>query len=85
MTLRGKRRVKDYSVAYSTAYHKLLNGMVRRRMRAAILEVGSFWYSAWIDAGQPDLNKLIAKPLTSEQKRQLQQEAAWFKGIKSAK
>lgn len=74
MTLRGKRKVKDYSVAYATAYHKMLNGMVKRRMRAAILSVGCFWYSAWIDAGQPDLDKLTDKPLTPEQKQKLARE-----------
>ncbi|MES2279252.1 MAG: zinc dependent phospholipase C family protein [Bacteroidota bacterium] len=82
MTLRGKRKVKDYSVAYSAAYHKMLNGMVRRRMRAAILTVGSFWYSAWVDAGQPDLNKLIATPLTPEQKLKLAREEDLYKAGK---
>jgi len=56
---RGNRYVMDYSVAYSQAYQKLLRGMVQRRMRMAIASVGSYWYSAWVDAGQPDLNKLI--------------------------
>lgn len=82
-TLRGKRKVKDYSVAYSTAYHKLLNGMVKRRMRAAILSVGSFWYSAWVDAGMPDLDKLIKTPLTPEQKLKLAQEETLFKAGKT--
>lgn len=27
-------------------------------MRAAILAVGSFWMTAWVNAGQPDLDKL---------------------------
>ena len=56
---RGNRYVMDYSVPYSRAYHKLLKGMVQRRMRMAIASVGSYWYSAWVDAGQPDLDKLI--------------------------
>lgn len=43
--------------------------MVQRRMRSAILEIGSFWYSAWVDAGQPDLNKLIDKPLSIQEKK----------------
>lgn len=80
LVLRGKRKVKDYSVAYSTAYHTLLNGMVRRRMRSAILAVGSFWYSAWIDAGQPDLDKLIKTPLTESQKKTIGTEEALFQG-----
>jgi protein tyrosine phosphatase len=32
--------------------------MVERQMRGSILKVGSFWYSAWVDAGQPNLNRL---------------------------
>lgn len=77
--LRGKRKVKDYSAAYSAAYQQLLNGMVKRRMRSAILSVGSFWYSAWIDAGQPNLNKLIKHPLSTQQQQALGREEAAFK------
>jgi len=83
MTMRGKRKVKDYSTAYAAAYQKMLNGMVKRRMRAAIYEVGSYWYSAWVDAGQPDLDKLIETPLTAEQKQQLNNEEALFKAGKT--
>ncbi|MCJ8210315.1 zinc dependent phospholipase C family protein [Mucilaginibacter sp. RS28] len=78
---RGERKVTDYSPAYCKAYHQLLKGMVERRMRTAILMVGSFWYSAWVDAGQPDLNKLIAAPLTPGQKARLDAEEAKFKQV----
>lgn len=44
---------RQYSDAYSKAYHDGMNNMVERQMRAAILSIGSYWYSAWIDAGQP--------------------------------
>lgn len=46
--------------------------MVKRRLRSAILETGSFWYSAWVDAGQPDLNKLIDKPLSVQERKKIQ-------------
>jgi hypothetical protein len=82
MVMRGKRKVKDYSVAYSASYQQLLNGMVRRRMRSAIVAVGSFWYSAWVDAGQPDLNKLIKTPLTAQQHQALNREEAIYKAGK---
>ncbi|WP_428330205.1 zinc dependent phospholipase C family protein [Mucilaginibacter sp.] len=78
----GKKQVKDYSVQYAAAYHQMLKGMVQRRMRSAILSVGSFWYSAWVDAGQPDLNKLIDKPLNSDQKNKLQKEESFYKAGK---
>jgi hypothetical protein len=79
---RNNKIAKDYSIAYAKAYNKALNGMVERRMRSAILEVGSFWYSAWVDAGQPNLNKLIVKPLSGDEKRKIQHEAALYKAGK---
>ena len=82
MEKRGDRKVKVYSVAYSRAYHKLLKGMVQRRMRASILSVGSFWFSAWVDAGQPDLDKLIKTPLKKEQRRKINEEEAFYRAGK---
>ncbi|RFZ82072.1 S1/P1 Nuclease [Mucilaginibacter terrenus] len=79
MEQRGTRMVKVYSLAYSRAYHKLLKGMVQRKMRASIASTGSFWFSAWVDAGQPDLNKLIATPLSLEQRRKLNEEDALYR------
>lgn len=60
---RGKAVVQTYSYDFSQAYHKRLNGMVERRMRQAIIAVGSMWYTAWVNAGQPDLSSIQnAKP-----------------------
>jgi hypothetical protein len=84
MVLHGKREVKDYSAAYSLAYQRAMRGMVQRRMRSAVLAVGSFWYSAWVDAGQPDLNKLIKQPLSTINMQKIQKEEAIFKAGKIA-
>lgn len=56
--MKGKKTVKNYSEEYTLAYDKMLNGMVERRMRSAIYMVGCFWYTAWVNAGQPDLDKI---------------------------
>ena len=56
---KGKQTIKVYSVEFSTAYHNALSGMVEQRMRDAIKMIGDFWYTAWVDAGQPDLKSLI--------------------------
>lgn len=53
-----------YSDHYATAYHTALNGMVERRLRSSIHLVGSYWYSAWVDAGQPMLQNLKNSPPT---------------------
>lgn len=79
MEQRGTRMVKVYSVSYSSAYHKMLNGMVQRKMRSSVLSVGSFWFSAWVDAGQPNLDKLIETQLTAEQKKRINLEERIYK------
>ncbi|MFM7814563.1 MAG: zinc dependent phospholipase C family protein [Flavobacteriales bacterium] len=56
---RGQVNTKVYSKEFSAAYSALLDRQVERRMKQAILSVGSYWYTAWIDAGQPDLSKFI--------------------------
>ncbi|WP_235528574.1 hypothetical protein [Pedobacter sp. Leaf194] len=43
--------------------------MVEKQMRSAILEIGSFWYSAWVDAGQPELKDLVKIDLEPEEKQ----------------
>ena len=35
----------------------MLDGMVERQMRKSILAIGCIWYSAWIDAGQPNMDE----------------------------
>jgi hypothetical protein len=46
------------------AYHRLLNSLVERRMRASVYAVSCFWYTAWVNGGQPDLMNLNNKILT---------------------
>lgn len=70
---------RNYSEAYARAYHEALKGMVERQMRSSIHDVGSFWYSAWVDAGQPILKNLVRNELGAEEKKKLQEEEAEFK------
>ncbi len=64
---KGKQAIKVYSVEFSRAYHDALQGMIERQMRDAIKMIGDFWYSAWVDAGQPDVKELLNyKPTEAE-------------------
>jgi hypothetical protein len=53
---RNGRFEKVYSAAYALKYHQALEGMVERRMREATHTIACFWYTAWVDAGQPNLS-----------------------------
>lgn len=77
---RNGQTVKVYSREFSEDYHQLLQGQVERQMRAAVKMIGNFWYSAWIDAGQPDLWKLLDEPLDEELVRQLEEEKVRWEG-----
>ncbi len=76
---KGDKVYYDYSEEYSRQYHNMLNHMVERRMRSAIFEVGSFWYTAWVNAGRPDLNKIDKTILDEETKQKLDKEEALWK------
>ena len=78
-SLRGRTVMKQYSVGYSKAYQDMMKGMVERQMRAAILQVGSFWMSAWIDAGQPDLKNMVKINASIEDKQQTEKVEKKFK------
>ena len=55
---------------YAAAYQAALQDMMERRMRAAIHAVGSAWYTAWVDAGQPDLAKMDIPAGTEEEMKE---------------
>lgn len=70
--------VRQYSTAYTKVYNQLLKGMVERRMRQSIYAVASLWYTAWVDAGQPDLSQLTLKPVAEAEQKELEQlNQAW--------
>jgi hypothetical protein len=78
---KSRQTVKVYSFEFSDAYHRQLRGMVERQMRASIRMVGSLWYTAWIDAGQPDLRKLAEyQPTEEEIKTRREELAKWKEG-----
>ena len=66
---RNGRAVRVYSQEFSRAYHQRLAGQVERQMRLAVRLVGAFWYTSWVDAGQPDLRNLPRTPSEAEQQR----------------
>ncbi|WP_071887814.1 zinc dependent phospholipase C family protein [Rufibacter sp. DG15C] len=73
---RGSTTVKVYSREFSKEYHQALQGQVERQMRLATHLVASYWYTAWVNAGQPDLKHL--QPLTPEQRQQLEADKVTF-------
>jgi hypothetical protein len=71
---RGSTTVQVYSREYSAAYQRMLGKQVENRMRASVKEVADLWYTAWVDAGQPDLDALLDFKLTEEDLKEMEEE-----------
>lgn len=77
--------LRQYSSDYTIAYDKMLNGMVERRMRQSIFAIASFWFTAWVNAGQPDLSALSKQTFSENDLKEfekLNEEWKNSKGIK---
>ncbi|MEP6596355.1 MAG: zinc dependent phospholipase C family protein, partial [Ginsengibacter sp.] len=70
-----------HTVEYAKKYHSALKGMVENQMRSAIMATANYWYTAWVNAGKPDLTSLDSEDLTNRNEKHLKEDMkAWTKG-----
>ncbi|MGB3946960.1 MAG: zinc dependent phospholipase C family protein [Bacteroidia bacterium] len=88
--LKSRYGQQIFSEDYTKQFHKALNGMVEKQMQAAIAATASFWYTAWVNAGKPDLTDLDPQELSKRNAPFLEEELKLWKegklfGIESEK
>ncbi len=76
---RLNRTIRTQCRAFAKAYADRMKGMVQDRMTATVHALGSLWYTAWVDAGQPDLTSLINGELSEVEKKELEKLEDSFK------
>jgi len=59
---------------YATSYHDALKHMVERQLRTATQAAANYWYTAWVNAGKPDLSKLDTEYTTRSNEQNLKEE-----------
>jgi hypothetical protein len=70
-----------FSDEYAQQFHTELNGMVEQQLKLAIQSISSFWYTAWVNAGQPDLRSLDDPNLFKQNRKNYKKELkAYNKG-----
>ena len=80
---RGNTVIRQYSSAFTIAFDRKMNGMVERRMRLAISSIASFWYTAWVNAGQPDLRSLSTQKFSEADLKEFEKlNESWNSGGK---
>jgi hypothetical protein len=58
--------IRTQCPAYADAYQQKMSGMVETRMQDAILAVGSAWFTAWVDGGQPRFDDFLLEMDTAD-------------------
>jgi len=66
------------SKRFAKQFNSELNGMIEKQLRTAVNETASFWYSAWVDAGKPDLSDLDPAGITNRNKKNLESDYKSF-------
>jgi len=61
--IQGKGTIKKPCIDFSNAYQQAMDGMVEKQMKKTIQAIANSWYTAWLDAGQPNLEKMNLKPM----------------------
>jgi hypothetical protein len=57
--MRRGKEVKNYSTAFAKAYALSLKNSINNQLLASSSLIADFWYTAWVDAGKPDLSNLV--------------------------
>ncbi len=77
--LKNKFGAITHTFEYAQAYHTALNGMVQNQMRHAIQDLANYWYTAWVNAGKPDLSELDPEELTKSNGKRYKKEMKLIK------
>jgi len=59
MQTRRGRQVRTYTPAFVKAYSDQLGTTVNDQLLHSVNMIADFWYTAWMDAGKPDLDHLV--------------------------
>ena len=79
--IRNRYNQKRHDRVYAKKYNDLLNGMVEKQMHLSIEVVSNLWYTAWVNAGRPELTNLDDASLTKRNRPFYRQETRlWQNG-----
>ncbi len=68
-----------HSLYYARLWHQALNGMVERQMNKAVQRTADLWYTAWVNAGSPDLSGLDDVTTSNDNRKKRNRDIELFK------
>jgi len=77
--MRKGREYKSYTSAFAKAYSERLGNTINQQLISSADLVADFWYTSWVDAGCPNLDKLIPSFDKKKEKSDMKEEQGAFK------
>jgi hypothetical protein len=74
--MRNGRQSRSYTTAFAKAYSEKLKPTINQQLLHSADMIANFWYTAWIDAGKPDLSGITN--WSAEKKEQYATEQAAY-------
>ena len=53
--MRARERLPDYTDEYFDRFYSQIGATVMRAINDSAHDAGSYWYTAWLNAGKPEL------------------------------
>jgi hypothetical protein len=76
---RNGRNVRSYTREFALAYAEKLGPTINKQAIRSANLVADFWYTSWVDAGKPDLNKIMTKKWEAGDDEKLQNETKAYR------
>lgn len=70
---------KYYTEAFAKEYGKALQPSINNQLLCSASLVADFWYTAWVDAGKPNLDALLVSPFSKADKAGLTRQLNAYK------
>lgn len=77
--MRRGKEVKYYTSEFAKAYYQVLKSSINEQLLSSSQMITDFWFTAWVDAGKPNLTKLFNESLSEEKQKNLENELQSFK------
>ncbi|MES1224784.1 MAG: zinc dependent phospholipase C family protein, partial [Bacteroidota bacterium] len=74
----GKKR-RFYTAAFAKAYNVRLGKSINDQLLSSADQVADFWYTAWVDAGKPDLSELLPNAFDRAFRKALKKECKAYR------
>ena len=76
--MRNGKESRRYSTAFAKAYGDALKNTINQQLLASANMIADFWFTAWVDAGRPDMED-ITNAYSKGDKKELRYELGAYK------